>query len=189
MKNKLLELARGKNALRALFGISFIESSVFPIPPDIMLIPMVLARPKRAWLIAGVCTLASVLGGVLGYAIGILAWETIGQPVLEFYGKQESYAVFKNWFEEWGFWAVFGAGFTPFPYKVITITSGSVHLNFLAFVAASVLARGGRFFLVAAIIRFAGERARVWIEKYFGWITLVLFVGALLGLFALKFIH
>ena len=189
MKSKLLEIARGKNALRGLFGVSFIESSVFPIPPDVMLIPMVMARPNNAWLIAGVCTLGSVLGGIFGYAIGWFAWETIGQPVLEIYGKQESYDVFKQWFEKWGFWSVFGAGFTPFPYKVITITSGSVHLNFLAFVVASVLARGARFFLVAAIIRIAGERAHGLIEKYFGWITLLLFAGAIAGLFALKLLH
>ncbi|MBL4596200.1 MAG: DedA family protein [Robiginitomaculum sp.] len=185
----MIEMAGGKNALRALFGVSFVESSVFPIPPDVMLIPMVLARPDRAWVIAGVCTLASVLGGLAGYAIGWFAWEALGQPILEMYGKQEAYDRFVTWFNEWGFWSVFGAGFTPFPYKVITITAGSVQLNLLAFFAASVLSRGARFFLVAAIIRFAGNRARDLIEKYFGWITFGLFAMALLAIFGLRFIH
>lgn len=182
-------MARGKNALRSLFGISFIESSVFPIPPDVMLIPMVLARPEKAWMIAGVCTLASVLGGVFGYVIGWLAWDSIGQPILEMYGKEDSYDVFKQWFENWGFMAVFGAGFTPFPYKVITLTSGSVQLNFAAFMVASVLSRGGRFFLVAAVIRFAGERARAKIEKHFGLITLALFVMLFFAFIGLQYIR
>ncbi|MBL4617614.1 MAG: DedA family protein [Robiginitomaculum sp.] len=189
MKQKLLDIARGKNALRGLFGVSFIESSVFPIPPDVMLIPMVLARPERAWLIAGVCTIASVLGGILGYFIGMFAWETIGQPVLELYGKQDSFDIFKEWFDKWGFWSVFGAGFTPFPYKVITMASGSVQLNFAAFIAASILSRGARFFLVAAVIRYAGDRARAQIEKHFGLITLAIFVLMILAIFSLKFIR
>jgi membrane protein YqaA with SNARE-associated domain len=189
VKQKMLALARGPNALRALFGISFIESSVFPIPPDIMLIPMVLAKPERAWKIATVCTIASVLGGVFGYAIGMFAWETIGQPILEMYGKEDAYAKFKSWFDQWGFWAAFGAGLTPFPYKVITITSGAIHLNFAIFLIASVLSRGARFFLVAAVLRLAGERARECIEKYFGWLTLAMFALVLLGLCAVKLVH
>jgi len=189
MKQKLLQLARGKNALRVLFGVSFIESSIFPIPPDVMLIPMVLAKPERAWSIAAVCTLGSVLGGIFGYAIGWFAFDSIGQPVLEMYGKVQSYEVFKTWFEHWGFWAALGAGFTPFPYKVITITSGVVHLNFIIFLLASVLARSARFFLVAAVIRFAGDQARAQIEKHFGLITIAIFavLGALFAL--IKLIH
>ncbi|VAV96847.1 FIG139438: lipoprotein B [hydrothermal vent metagenome] len=189
MKDKLLQMARGKNAMRSLFGVAFIESWIFPIPPDVMLIPMVLARPQAAWRIAGICTLASVLGGILGYGIGWFAFTSIGQPVLEIYGKVEAYEAFKNWFDQWGFWAAFGAGFTPFPYKVITITSGAVHLNFIIFMLASVLSRGGRFFLVAAIIRFAGDRARAQIEKHFGLITLALFVMLALVFIGIKYVH
>ncbi len=189
MKQKLLEMARGKNALRALAGISFIESSVFPIPPDVMLIPMVLAKPERAWHIAAVCTIASVLGGLLGYGIGWFAWDSIGQPILEMYGKEDAYAAFKGWFDQWGFWAALGAGFTPFPYKVITITSGAVQLNFAVFLIASVLSRGGRFFLVAAVIRFAGDKARARIEQHFGLITFGLFAMLLAVFVGIKFLH
>lgn len=189
MKQKLLERARGPNALRALFGVAFIESSVFPIPPDVMLIPMVLAKPERAWSYALWCAIASVLGGCLGYAIGWFAWDTIGEPLLDFYGKANAYAQFQAWFDKWGFWSVFGAGLTPFPYKVITITSGSVHLNFLAFTLASALSRSLRFFLVAGIVRLAGERAHDLIEKHFGWLTFAIFVLLIAGFVVIKFIH
>lgn len=189
MKQKLLDLARGPNAMRALFGVSFIESSVFPIPPDVMLIPMVLAKPEKAWRIALICTIGSVLGGCLGYAIGWFAWDSIGEPLLNFYGKADSYAQFQAWFDKWGFWSVFGAGLTPFPYKVITITSGSVQLNLLAFTAASILSRGLRFFLVAGIVRLMGERAHNLIEKHFGWLTFAIFVLLVAGFAAIKLVH
>ncbi|MGF1552906.1 MAG: YqaA family protein [Paracoccaceae bacterium] len=168
------------HALWVLFAVSFIESSVFPIPPDVLMVPMILAAPHRAWTIAAVCTAASVLGGIAGYALGWGAFETIGRPVLEFYGKMEHFDDFGARFEEWGAWIVFGAGVTPFPYKVITIASGAVALNLVVFVVASVLARGLRFFIVAALLKAYGPPIQAVIERRLGlWLTL--FFVALVG--------
>ena len=167
-------------ALWMLALVAFVESSVFPIPPDVLLIPMVLAMRERAWLIAGLCTVASVAGGFLGYAIGALLFEAIGQPILEFYGYLERFAEFQARYTEWGGWIVFGAGLTPFPYKVITIASGVTELNLTTFVIASALSRGLRFFLVAALLWHFGEPIRRFIERNLGWLT-VLFFALLLG--------
>ncbi len=189
MKSRLLELARGKYAYPALAFISFIESSVFPIPPDVMVIPMVLADRSKAWLIAGICTIASVAGGLLGYAIGALAWDTIGQPLLDLYGKQDSFEAFRAWFEDYGFLAVFGAGLTPFPYKVITIASGFSHINLAVFMTASVVARGGRFFLEAALLRLLGDRAQELIERHFALLVMGIFAAVMISFLVLKLIH
>lgn len=189
MKSRLGTLARSKHAYPALAFVAFIESSIFPIPPDVMLIPMVLADRAKAWRIAAICTIASVAGGMLGYAIGALAWDAIGEPILAVYGKQESFEAFRSWFEEYGFLAVFGAGLTPFPYKVITIASGFSHINLGVFFAASVVARGLRFFLVAAVLRFMGERAQDLIERHFTLLVTAIFIVAALGFVALKLIH
>ncbi len=173
-------------ALRMLALIAFVESSVFPIPPDVLLNPMVLAALGRAWLIAAVCTVASVAGGMLGYAIGALLFETIGHTILQVYGYASHFAEFQTWYNDWGAWIVFGAGLTPFPYKVITIASGVTGLDFSTFTIASVLARGGRFFVVAALLWWFGVPIRRFIETNLGWLT-VLFFGLLLGGFlALK---
>ena len=163
-------------ALWILALVSFVESSVFPIPPDVLLIPMVLAAPRRAWLIAGVCTLSSVAGGMLGYAIGALLYDTLGRPVLEMYGHLDKFTEFQARYNEWGAWIVFGAGLTPFPYKVITIASGVTGLNLVTFVIASVLARGLRFFLVAALLWYFGEPIKRFIERNLGMLTIVFFV-------------
>jgi membrane protein YqaA with SNARE-associated domain len=133
------------HALWILALISFLESSVFPIPPDVLLIPMVLAAPRRAWLIAGVCTVSSVVGGMLGYAIGALLFDAIGRPVLEFYGYLDKFAEISERYNEWVAWIVFGAGRTPFPYKVITISSGVTGLCVTTFLNESVLESGMRF--------------------------------------------
>jgi membrane protein YqaA with SNARE-associated domain len=189
MKSRLLSLSRGKYAYPALAFVAFIESSVFPIPPDVMVIPMVLADRRKAWLIATICTIASVAGGLLGYLIGAFAWDTIGQPLLELYGKQDSFDAFRVWFEKYGFMAVFGAGLTPFPYKVITIASGFSHINLAVFMTASVIARGGRFFLEAALLRLMGDRAQALIEKHFALIVTGIFAAVILSFLALKLIH
>ncbi len=188
MKSRLLDLARGKQAYPALAIVAFIESSVFPIPPDVMIIPMVLADRKKAWVIATIGTLASVAGGILGYMIGAFAWDTIGQPLLDLYGKQDSFETFRAWFEEYGFLTVFGAGLTPFPYKVITIASGFSHINLGIFMIASVIARGGRFFMVAALVRLLGDRAQDLIEQHFALLVSAIFGVVILGFVALKFI-
>ncbi len=178
-----LRLAGHPQALLALAFVSFIESSIFPIPPHVMLVPMVLARPERAWLLAGVCTAASVLGGVLGYWIGAELFESVGRPVLEFYGKMEKFDIFKERFNAVGAWAVLFAGITPFPYKVITITSGATGLNFGVFMISSVIARSFIFFVIAGLLWKFGPPIRDFIERRFGLVVTLVFV-ALIGGFA-----
>ena len=183
-----LDLAARKNAIWWLFAISFIESSFFPIPPDIMIIPMVLAMPKNAYRIAGVATLASVLGGYLGYSIGIFGYEVIAKPLLEFYGYMAQFEKFENYYHEYGAWIVFGAGITPFPYKIITIASGVVHLNLVIFTVASILARGFRFYIIAVLLKHFGEPMKVFIEKNLNLLS-ILFLLLLIGGFAvIKFL-
>lgn len=183
-----MRLADHPRALWALAFVSFIESSVFPIPPDIMMIPMILAAPHRAWLIALVAMLSSVAGGVLGYAIGSFAFEQIGQPILESLGKGDAMAEFNTRFNDFGFWAVLGAGITPFPYKVITIMSGWTGMPIATFIATSVLARGLRFFIVAGLLWKFGDPIRGFIEKRLG-LMFTLFVAILFGGFmAVRFL-
>ena len=179
----MLNLASRPNALYFLFAVAFIESSFFPIPPDVMLIPMVLATPSKAWRIAGVATVASVFGGIFGYTIGVFFFDLIARPILTFYGYMHQFDVFKEYYHQWGAWIVFGAGITPFPYKVITIASGVVHLDFVVFMLASVVARGMRFYLVAWLLKKYGEPMKVFIEKNLG-ILSILFLLLLLGGFA-----
>lgn len=182
--DSVIHLSSSKYALAWLFVISFVESSFFPIPPDIMLIPMILATPKKAWKIAGVCTLASVIGAYLGYVIGFYFFELIAEPLLEFYGYLDKFNEFKNLYSEYGAWIVFGAGITPFPYKIITIASGVVQLNLAVFTVASIIARGMRFFLIAWLLKTYGEKMRLFIEKNLGWLS-VLFLFLLIGGFLL----
>lgn len=179
-----LNLAAKKNALMWLFAISFIESSFFPIPPDIMIIPMVLATPNKAYKIAGIALLASVLGGYFGYAIGVFGFEMIAKPLLEFYGYMDNFIKFENYYHEYGAWIVFGAGITPFPYKIITIASGVVRLDLLIFTIASILARGIRFYLIAWLLKRFGEPMRAFIEKNLNLLS-ILFLLLLIGGFAI----
>ncbi len=179
-----VSLAASRHALWALALVAFVESSVFPIPPDILMIPMIIAVPRRAFLIAAVATVSSVLGGLLGYYIGWGLFESVGRPVLEFYGKDRYFDDFAVRYNEWGAWAVLIAGVTPFPYKVITILSGTTGLNLAVFTVASIVARGLRFFVVAAILWRFGEPMRVFIERRLG-LVFTLFVVILLGGFFL----
>lgn len=179
----MIGLASCPNAMYFLAAVAFIESSFFPIPPDVMLIPMVLAMPQKAWRIAGAATAASVIGGYFGYLIGVFAFDLIAKPILNFYGYMHQFDVFKGYYHEWGAWIVFGAGITPFPYKVITIASGVVHLDLLTFTVASVLARGMRFFLVAWLLKKFGAPMKIFIEKNLG-ILSVVFLVLLIGGFA-----
>lgn len=178
-----LSLAQHPRALWALAMVAFVESSVFPIPPDIIMIPMILARPNRAFLIAGVALVSSVLGGLLGYAIGALAFETLGQPILAALGKADAMAEFSDRFNGVGFWAVLIAGVTPFPYKVITIMSGWTGMPLVTFIFTSILARGLRFFLVAGLLWQFGAPIRDFIERRLG-LMFTLFVVILIGGFA-----
>ena len=157
-------LAGHRHALWALALVAFVESSIFPIPPDILIIPMVLAARARAWRIAAVAAAASVLGGLLGYAIGAGLYETVGRPVLEFYGHSDTFESFREVYNEWGAWIVAAGGFTPFPYKVITIASGLTGLNLAVFMLASLVSRGARFLLLAALLWYFGPPVRRFIE-------------------------
>lgn len=182
-------LARHKNAEPALAGISFIESSVFPIPPDLMLIPMVQAAPERAWRYAFVCTIASVLGGIFGYVLGLFFFEALMEPILSQLGKAEKMDEFSANIQKYGGIGVFGAGLTPFPYKVITIMSGALKINFAIFVIASVLSRGLRFFLVAFLVKRFGGQAEYYLKEHFGKMTIVIFGICCLGWWAYSAMH
>jgi len=172
---RIMRWSRHPHAPRYLAGLSFAESSFFPIPPDVMLAPMTLATPSRAWYFAALTTVASVVGGILGYFIGLFAFEAI-EPLLREAGYFPKYLEAKTWFEEWGFWAIFLAGFSPIPYKVFTITAGVISMAMLPFVLASVIGRGARFFLVAGLMAWGGERMEGALHKYIdriGWATVL----------------
>jgi membrane protein YqaA with SNARE-associated domain len=183
-----LALARHRHALPALAAVSFIESSVFPIPPDVLIIPMVLAARERAWLIAGVATAGSVLGGLFGYLIGAALFDVLGQPILNLYGYSTEFYEFQARYNEWGAWIVFGAGLTPFPYKVITIASGVMHLDLGVFIVASVLSRGPRFFLVAALLWRFGAPIQRFIEANLPLLTTVFFLLLFGGFVAIRYL-
>ena len=179
-----MEMAAQKNAVWVLAAVAFVESSVFPIPPDVLLIPMVLAARNSAWRYAAICTIASVLGGMLGYAIGSGLYEGVGRPILDFYGYGAKFSDFTARYNEYGGWIVFIAGVTPFPYKVITIASGVTDLDFATFTSASLLARGLRFFVVAALLYWVGQPIREFIEKRLG-LLFTIFCVLLIGGFLL----
>ena len=183
-----LRMAEHRHALWVLAFVAFLESSVFPIPPDILMIPMIIAAPRRAFVIAGVATVSSVLGGMFGYWIGAVLFDSIGQPILALYGQEAHFDTFAQNYNAWGAWAVLIAGVTPFPYKVITILSGSTGLNIWVFLIASILARGLRFFLVAALLWKFGAPIRDFIERRLGLmfsLAMALLVG---GFYAVKFL-
>lgn len=190
--NKVLTLAGGKNAEPALFAVSFAESSFFPVPPDVMLAPMVLARPERAWRYAAVCTIASVLGALLGYAIGYLLYDTIGKAIIGFFGYagkeaqlQEDYGGATNTFLGLSpaIWVILGKGLTPIPFKLVTIVSGFMKVGLIGFTLACIVTRAGRFFLVAWLFKKFGPTLAPVIEKRIGMVTvglLVLIVGGVI---------
>ncbi|EAU44454.1 MULTISPECIES: YqaA family protein [Salipiger] len=175
-----MSLADHPKALWALALVSFIEASVFPIPPDVLMIPMVLAAPRKAWLIALVATVSSVLGGLAGYGIGHFFFESIGRPILESMGKADQMAAFNERFNGVGFWAVLIAGVTPFPFKVITIMSGWTAMPLGTFIVTSIVARALRFFVVAGLLWGFGQPIRHFIERRLG-IVFTLFVLLLVG--------
>lgn len=162
---RTLTLARHPQALLWLGAVAFVESSVFPVPPDALIVPMVLAERARAWRIAAVATVASVAGGMFGYAIGYGLFETVGRPILEFYGALVQFEEFQRLYWEWGVWIVVGAGLTPFPYKVVTIASGAVALDPMVFLLASLASRGLRFYAEAALLWYAGPPVRRFVEN------------------------
>lgn len=179
---RVLHWSAHPHAERYLAGVSFAESSFFPIPPDVLLAPMTLAQPRRWWRLALLTTITSVLGGVAGYLIGYLALEAV-TPLLHKVGYWHHFETASAWFEKYGFWAIFIAGFTPIPYKVFTIAAGAAHMALLPFLLGSIIGRGGRFFLVAGLVRWGGPRVESQLRRYvdvIGWGTL----AALLVAFA-----
>ncbi|MDP6785943.1 MAG: YqaA family protein [Rhodospirillales bacterium] len=183
-----MKWAAHRHALAALFAVAFVESSVFPIPPDVLIIPMVLASRDKAWRIAAVCTAGSVLGGLAGYGIGYFMYESVGRPLLDFYGYGTQFSAFQERYNEWGAWIVAGAGVTPFPYKVITIASGVTGLDIVVFTVASVASRGLRFFVEAGLLWRFGAPIRVFVETHLNRLAILFFVLLLGGFLALKFV-
>lgn len=183
-----MSLAESRHALWALFIIAFIESSFFPIPPDVLMIPMIIAMPTRAFTIAAIATVGSVLGGLFGYYIGFALFETIGQPIFDFYGKADYVEEFKQSYNEIGIWAVLAAGVTPFPFKVITIMSGATQLNLFAFVVSAIIARSLRFFIVATLLWKFGPPIRDFIEKRLGLVFTVFCVLLVGGFFLVRYL-
>jgi membrane protein YqaA with SNARE-associated domain len=176
----VIRLSKGRHALPALAAVSFAESSFFPVPPDVILVPMALANPEKARLYALVCTVASVLGGVLGYAIGALLFDTVGHWLISAYGYGEGIDAFRAAYAKWGAWIILIKGLTPIPYKIVTIASGFAGYNFFAFIALSTITRGARFFLEAELLRIYGEPIRGFIEERLTLVTTG-FLAAIVG--------
>ena len=180
----VINLAGSRHAPWALAVISFLESSCFPVPPDVMLAPMVLAKPKKAFVFAGICTAASVLGGLLGYAIGV--WlSPLGHYILAFFGHPQGQEEFHQWFGKWGVWIILIKGLTPIPYKLVTITAGLARFDLITFVWASIVTRGARFFLSATLLKYFGPAIREEVERRLGLYTvifLVLLVGVVVAM-------
>ncbi len=184
----IVRLSAHPQAIWALAAIAFIESSVFPIPPDVLLIPMCIANRRKCFLYAAVCTVASVLGGLLGYAIGYMLYDTLGHRIIEFYGMSAGFADMKAKYAEYGGWIIFAKGLTPFPFKIITILSGVMQLSLAVFIPASIACRALRFFIVAGLLWKFGAPIQTFIEKYLGWVTVAFLVILISGFVALKYI-
>lgn len=167
-----MSLAGSSRALWWLSAVSFAESSFFPIPPDVMLVPMVLARREKAFLYAAVCTLASVIGGMLGYAIGLFLFDSVGAWLIRVYGYGQSFDAFRVAYGEYGAWIILIKGLTPIPFKLVTIASGFAAYSFPLFVVLAAITRGVRFFAVASLLRAFGEPVRHFIEKWLDWVAL-----------------
>ena len=183
-----LSLAEHPKAIWALALVAFAESSVFPIPPDVLLIPLIIANPRKAWLFATVTLVASVLGGLAGYAIGHFAFEQIGRPILDALGKAEAIEAYAHKFNNVGFWAVLAAGVTPFPFKVITIMSGATAMPLSVFIPTAILARGLRFFAVAALLRIFGPQIKDFIERRLALVFVAFVLILMAGFVGVKYI-
>jgi membrane protein YqaA with SNARE-associated domain len=184
----MMGLARHEKAPNALFWIAFVESSIFPIPPDVMLIPMVLAQRAKAWVYATIATVGSVIGGMAGYAIGYYLFEYIGEPILNLYGYAQKYEEIRVLFDTWGPLILIAKGWTPFPYKVLTIAAGVFKMSFGPFILASIVARAMRFYLVAALLYWFGEPIRGFIEKRLSLVTTAFVVLLVGGFVAVRYV-
>jgi membrane protein YqaA with SNARE-associated domain len=186
--DRMIEIASGPNAIWALIAVAFAESSFFPLPPDILLIPMMLARPRNAWRLAAICTVASVVGGLLGYAIGYWGFDLAGRPILEFYHAMPRYDALRAGFDRWGVWIIILKGMTPIPYKLVTIASGVAHFDLAAFIGASIISRSLRFFLLAALLWWFGPAVRDFIEKRLMLVTTAFAVCLVGGFLVIRYL-
>jgi len=191
--NWVIHFADTKHGSTALFCLSFAESSFFPVPPDVLLAPLALGAPKKWLRFALACSIASVLGGILGYCIGMFLWSMIGQWVYAHLGSigltETNFNIFQGWYDRYDFWIVFTCGFTPLPYKVCTISAGVANINFIGFLIASTVSRSARFFIVAGLMGWKGEKIRPFIEKYFNWLSLAFAVLLIGGFLVIKWLH
>jgi membrane protein YqaA with SNARE-associated domain len=189
----VIHFSRTKHGATALFVLSFAESSFFPVPPDVLLGPLALGAPKKWLRFALACSIASILGGILGYCIGTFLWSLIGQWVFAHLGAigltEANFAKFQNWYDKYDFWIVFTCGFTPLPYKVCTISAGIARINFIGFLIASTVSRSARFFIVAGLMGWKGEKIRPFVERYFNWFSLAFVVLLIGGFLVIKWIH
>jgi len=186
---KIINLSKKNYALPFLLLVAFIESFIFPIPPDIFLILLILAQRYNAFYIAFLCTIFSVLGGILGFFIGILFFDTLGKDILDYYNLNEKFSIFSDLYKRFGTWIVIAGGFTPIPYKVITIFSGLIKMNFLEFLIASFFSRGARFFLIATLLYFYGKKIEYILIKRFGFISFLIFLILILVYLSLKYLN
>jgi len=193
MYDWVVHFANTRHGGTALFVLSFAESSFFPVPPDVLLAPLSLGAPRKWARFAGLCSIASVLGGIAGYLIGLLLWSAISVWVFGHLGAigltEENFAKFQGWYDKYDFWIVFTCGFTPLPYKVCTISAGVAEINFVGFLIASAVSRSARFFMVAGLLGWKGEKIRPVIEKYFNWFSLAFVVLLVGGFLVIKWIH
>jgi membrane protein YqaA with SNARE-associated domain len=183
-----LAIAGHRHAAWGLGAVSFAESSIFPIPPDVLLVPMCIAQPKKAWFYAIVCTIASVLGGIVGYAIGLFLYDTLGLWIIELYGLGDRAKAFEAEFAEWGLWVILIKGLTPIPYKLVTILCGFAHFNFMVFVLASIVTRGARFFIVAGLVYLYGEPIKEFVERRLNTVALGVLLVIILGFVIVRYV-
>ncbi|HIJ70122.1 MAG TPA: DedA family protein [Planctomycetes bacterium] len=191
--NWVIHFANTKHGTTALFFLSFAESSFFPVPPDVLLAPLTIGAPKKWIRFALACSIASVIGGVFGYCIGMFLWLQISEWVFTHLGviglTPENFSKFELWYDSYDFWIVFTCGFTPLPYKVCTISAGVAGINFAGFLIASTISRSARFFIVAGLFGWKGERIRPFVEKYFNWLSLAFVILLIGGFLVIKWIH
>jgi membrane protein YqaA with SNARE-associated domain len=189
----VIHFAETRHGATALFVLSFAESSFFPVPPDVLLAPLALGAPRKWLRFALACSLASVLGGMLGYGIGAFLWSAIGPWAYAHLGAigltEANFDKFQSWYDRYDFWIVFTCGFTPLPYKVCTISAGVARINFVGFLIASAVSRSARFFLIAGLMGWKGDRVRPLIEKYFNWFSLAFVIMLIGGFLVLKWVH
>lgn len=186
--DRLLAYAEKPNALWMLMAVSFSESSFFPLPPDPLLMAMVIARRDKAWQMAFLCTLSSVIGGILGYYIGYAFYGTLGKWIIDTYGLQESFHSFQKSFDKWGFWIIALKGLTPIPYKLVTISSGLARFDMTSFILASLIARGFRFISLTAVLLFFGPQLKDHIDRHFTWIAFIGLAVLVLGFVMFKYL-